>query len=184
MGNFLEALVIMLVVTAAYYSRFLFSLFLILFSFCWKATSNLKISSVLVLRAHINPFVMGFEEDLNELSRSQCGRSEGFMCMKNMCRRNEGAHGQCTWSAWGWGVFGEGRSNSWPKELGTYLQERILTINLELWIDFGYVESKERGKAFKSEGLKGQRRELSPGAQLPCSSLSQWEAAGNEIFRH
>lgn len=72
-------------------------------------------------------------------------------------------HMECVGVGWG----REGRSNSLPKELGMYLQERALAINLELWIDFGYVESKGRRKAFKSEGLKGQRRELSPGGTAP-----------------
>ena len=37
------------------------------------------------------------------------------------------------------------------------------------------------GMAFKSEGLKGQRKELSPG-QRPFSGLFQQEVAGNESF--
>ena len=43
------------------------------------------------------------------------------------------------------------------------------------------VECKVGGMAFKSEGLKGQRKELSLG-QCPFSGLFQQEGAGNESF--
>ena len=56
-----------------------------------------------------------------------------------------------------------------------------MAINLELCTGFGCVEFKVGGMAFKSEGLKGQRKDLSPG-QCPFSGLFQQEAAGNGSF--
>lgn len=60
-------------------------------------------------------------------------------------------------------------------------RRETLAINLELCTGFGWVEVKVGGMAFQSEGLKGQRKDLSPG-QCPFSGLFQQEAAGNESF--
>lgn len=78
---------------------------------------------------------------------------------ENMCRRNEGICVPYIWSSLG----GWKRKKQFQTKRIKKVQERTLAINLDLWMDFGYVESKARGKTFKSEELKGQRRELSPG---------------------
>lgn len=96
-----------------------------------------------------------------------------------ICRMNEEAHIWYTQSTLGdW----ERKKEVLAKEIRKlFAGEGTLAINLGLWIAFGCVEFKAGGTSFMSEVLKGQRRELSPG-QLPFSSLSQQEAAGNEKF--
>lgn len=114
---------------------------------------------------------------MNFQSLVQCGGSSSFMYMK-ICVEGMKGYMCCThWVPWG---VGNGGTSSWSKELWKYLQERTLAINLKLWMNFGYVESKAREKTFKSEGLRGQSRELSLGMPatsppVPAGSCQEWD---------
>lgn len=83
-----------------------------------------------------------------------------------------------TYSAWGWKKKEKFLTTGIRK---VFAGERTLAINLELCIGFGCVEFKAGGKTFKSQRLKGQRKELSP-RQSPFFSLLQQKVAENENF--
>lgn len=147
--------------------------------------THLKINRVVVVRVHIDPFVMELGGDLNEDTKSSTVWQVRWLYVHgNICRTDEEARMQYTQSTSGnWERKGKVPTKEIRK---VFVGERARAINLAWWLARDCVESEAGEIAFKSEALRA-KEENSPLASShcpagPCGKLRGMRSAAFETL--